>query len=134
MDKIYQGILDDICDKLESEVGLNAFGGDLHHELCNVDYFIIGRYEAKQFLGDNAFEAIETIKNYEQSNFGEVSTDFSEPERVVNMLAYIVGEWILAESDHLQESYDRLLNKVDLKEILSEIGGINTLKLYNEAA
>ena len=29
------------------------------------------------------------------SNFGEVNTDLSEPERVVNMYTYIVGEEIV---------------------------------------
>ena len=64
----------------------------------NEDYYIIGTYQAKQWLGDMAFDVIETIKDYEQSNFGEVFTDFSEPERVVNMYVYIVGEWILPEA------------------------------------
>lgn len=134
MDKIFQSVLDDVCDKLETETYLNCYGSDLHHYLCNQDYFIIGRYAAKQFLGDNAFEAIEMVKNYEQSNFGQVSTDLSDPEKVVNMIAYIVGEYILAESDHLQEHYDRRLYPEDFAAILSEVGGINTLKLYNEAA
>ena len=53
---------------------------------------------AEQWLKkDNSsiFEAIETIKDYEQSNFGEVSTDLSSSENVANMLAYILGEQIL---------------------------------------
>ena len=65
---------------------------DLHHEIFNTDYYIIGTYQAKQWLGDNAFNAIEIIKNYEQDNFGEVFTDLSDPEKVVNMYTYIVGE------------------------------------------
>ena len=68
---------------------------DIHHQLFNTDYYIIGRYQAKQWLSDNVFEAIDTIKEYEDDNFGEVTTDFSEPEKVVNMYVYIVGEYIL---------------------------------------
>ena len=71
---------------------------DVHNDIFNMDYYIIGTYQAKQWLGDMTFDVIETIKDYEQSNFGEVFTDFSEPERVVNMYVYIVGEWILPEA------------------------------------
>ena len=70
---------------------------DLHHEIFNTDYYIIGRYQAKEWLGSEAFECIGAIKEYEENNFGEVYTDLSEPERVVNMYVYIVGEQILDE-------------------------------------
>jgi hypothetical protein len=70
---------------------------DLHHQIFNTDYFIIGTYQAKQWLGDMAFDVIDFIKEYEQSNFGEVFTDLSSPEKVVNMYAYILGEEIVAD-------------------------------------
>ena len=68
---------------------------DIHQELFNTSYYIIGTYAAKKWLGDNVFAAIDLIKEYEQDNFGEVSTNFSEPERVANMLAYVLGEEVL---------------------------------------
>tara|TARA_E500000081_G_scaffold141207_1_gene158940 strand:+ start:504 stop:842 length:339 start_codon:yes stop_codon:yes gene_type:complete len=74
---------------------------DLHHHAFNTDYFIIGTYKAKQWLGDMAFDVINFIKEYEQDNFGEVNTDLSDPEKVVNMYIYIIGEEIV--SDYLNE-------------------------------
>ena len=65
---------------------------DLHHHAFNNDYYIIGTYQAKKWLGDEVFNVIDIIKQYEMDNFGEVYTDFSEPEKVVNMYTYIVGE------------------------------------------
>ena len=50
------------------------------------------------------FEVIEVIKEYEQSNFGEVSTDLSDPEKIVNMYTYIVGEEIVGAFVALQEA------------------------------
>lgn len=70
---------------------------DLHFHLFNEDYYIIGTYRAEQWLGDKVFHAIETIREYEQDNFGEVHTDFSDPEKVVNMYAYIAGEYLMQE-------------------------------------
>jgi len=70
---------------------------ELHNAAFNEDYYIIGTYQATQWLGDRAFEVINIIKDYEQSNFGEVFTDLSSPEAVVNMYTYIVGEQVVFE-------------------------------------
>ena len=70
---------------------------DIHHYAFNEDYYIIGRYQAKKWCGDEVFNIIETIREYEEFNFGEVSTDFSEAEHVVNMYTYIVGEEVVNE-------------------------------------
>jgi len=70
---------------------------DLHHQCFNTDYYIIGTYRAEQWLSDKTFEVINIIKEYEQDNFGQVSTDLSNPEQVVNMYAYIVGEQVVYE-------------------------------------
>jgi hypothetical protein len=87
-----------IIQQLNDDVGLDQHISDLHHYLLNEDYFIIGSWRAEQWLkkdDSSIFEAIETIKEYEQSNFGQVSTDLSSSENVANMLAYILGEQIL---------------------------------------
>ena len=75
----------------------NSWKDDLHHYAFNEDYYIIGRHQAKEWLGSEVFTVIEAIKEFEQSNFGEVLTDFSEPEKVVNMYTYIIGSDIVAE-------------------------------------
>lgn len=74
---------------------------DLHHHAFNEDYYIIGTYQAKEWLGDMVFDVIEHIREYEQFQFGEVNTDFSSPEKVVNMYVYIIGEEIV--SDYLNQ-------------------------------
>ena len=70
---------------------------DIHHDLFNTDYYIIGRYEAERWLDNKVFQVIDEIKEYEEFNFGEVTTNFSESEHVVNMYTYIVGEHILQD-------------------------------------
>lgn len=70
---------------------------DLHHHAFNEDYYIIGTYKAKQWLGDMVFEVIEQIRDYEDFHFGEFSIDYSDPEKVVNMYTYIIGEEIVQE-------------------------------------
>ena len=102
MYKQKEDVKDYIIQQLSDDVGLDQYIGDLHHYLLNEDYFIIGSYRAEQWLkkdDGSVFEAIETIKDYEQSNFGQVSTDLSSSENVANMLAYILGEQILFNND-----------------------------------
>ena len=70
---------------------------DIHHYAFNEDYYIIGTFNAKQWLGYMAFDVIGIIRDYEKDNFGELYTDISNPEKVVNMYAYIVGEQVVYE-------------------------------------
>ena len=97
---------------------------DLHHYLCNEDYFIVGSFRARQWIGDEAFSIIDAIKDYEESNFGEVTTDFSDPEKVANMYCYIKGEEILQQAITLQGKWDESLNRQDLQAIGEEIDAI----------
>ena len=97
-----QDVKNYIIQQLNDDVGLDQHISDLHHFLLNEDYFIIGYSKAEQWLkkdDGSIFEAIETIKEYEESNFGQVSTDLSSSESVANMLAYILGEEILFNND-----------------------------------
>ena len=111
MQELKQDVKNYIIDQLNDDVGLDQHISDLHHYLLNEDYFIIGYYKAEQWLKkDSIFNAIETIKDYEQSNFGEVSTDLSSSENVANMLAYILGEQILFENDTYQ-LFNRFYNE-----------------------
>ena len=121
METLFQDVKSDIITKLTDSVGLDSYGSDLHNELCNTDYFIIGTYKAKKWLGDSVFDAIELIREYEDSNFGEISTDFSEPESVANMVAYILGEQILAKSFTYSDKFDLCLDASDLEAIAEEL-------------
>ena len=92
----FEDFLNENKDYLIESKG-DSWTDDLHHEAFNQDYYIIGRYQASQWLGEMAFSVIGHIKDYEQENFGEVYTDLSDPEKVVNMYTYIRGEEIVNE-------------------------------------
>lgn len=103
--------------------GEENYGCDLHHYIFNEDYYIIGTALAKEWLQENGgvFNAIEEIKQYEQSNFGDCSTDFSDAEKVVNMFVYIKGEEILSESSTLSDKWNARLEKEDVENIIEEL-------------
>ena len=85
---------------------------ELHYFLFNEDYFLIGYYKCKQWLGDNLLSAINLIKDYELFNFGEVSSDLSNSEDIANMTAYVLGEEILSESKIYNCLGGRLYEKI----------------------
>jgi len=92
----------DFVEENKDEISNNKyFIDDIHHHCFNTDYYIIGTYQAKKWLGDQVLDIIQFIKEYEEDNFGEVNTDFSDAERIVNMYTYIVGEYIV--NDYMKE-------------------------------
>jgi len=123
-DNIPANMVEDIkqhgIDNLDS-IRNGQEASELHHELYNMDYFIIGTYKAKEWLGSTAFDAIGIIQEYEESNFGGVNTDLSSPEAVCNMLAYITGEELLAECETLQNKWDEQLTDKDIDAITKEL-------------
>ena len=103
MNILKQDVKDYLIQQLQDDVGLDNDINDLHHYLINQDYFIIGYYQARKWLEkESVFEAIEKIKDYEESNFGEITTDFSDEEKTANMLAYVLADEILNENNTYQ--------------------------------
>ena len=99
---------------------------DLHHEVFNTGYYIVGTERAKEALREyDVFKAIEKVQAYEKDNFGEVYTDLSNPEKLVNMLFYIIGEeviWEMLDDSRIWRLYwnyraDEETNVAILKEI-----------------
>jgi len=85
---------------------------DLHHQIFNEDYYIVGYYQAEKWLGSDTFRVIAEIKDYEDMHFGESHTDFSSSESVVNMYVYVVGEEII------QACFDEVVDKIEDKQLL----------------
>ena len=115
----------DIIETLES--GYDGYYCDLHNEVFNTDYYIIGTRQAKEALNDyDVFDAIEKVRDYELGNFGEVYTDVTNPEALVNMLYYIIGEEVIGEMCDI-EAFDDNWNAYSDEEtnaaIVSELNG-----------
>jgi len=87
-----------IKDLKNDNVLTNDNKEDWHYLAFNQDYYIIGYYNASQWLKKHdldPFEAIATCQQYEIDNFGECATIYDNSERVVNMLVYIYGEELI---------------------------------------
>lgn len=100
---------------------------DLHNEVFNTDYYIIGTYKAKQQLENiGVFDVIDKVQEYEKDNFGEIITDLSNPENLINMLYYIIGEeelYSMVENiSEFQDNWNNVADEETNKIILEQLG------------
>jgi GDP-D-mannose dehydratase len=109
--------------------GFDGYYCDLHHEVFNTNYYIIGTERAKEALKEyDVFKAIEKVQTYEKENFDEIYTDLSDPENLIHMLFYIIGEETLydmfSESETLKKGFEEgtRADKETNAEILKELG------------
>ena len=101
-----------IIEALES--GYSGYYCDLHNEVFNTDYYIIGTYQAKEALKEyDVFEAIELVQTWEKDNFGEVYTELSNPEKLINMVYYLVGDEVISEMYDIDAFNDNWNNVAD---------------------
>jgi hypothetical protein len=79
---------------------------DLHFKVYNSDYFIVGYYNAEQWLIDNernyTFDVLEYVQNQEEIADGTIEK-IDNAERLVNLYAYWLGYEVIAELQAEQE-------------------------------
>lgn len=71
-----------------------------HHIAFNEDYYIIGYYNAEQWLKKHdvsAFEAISACQEWEENVLGEKQKTYDDPETTVNMYVYVLGEELIGD-------------------------------------
>ncbi len=118
--KLKSELLSHVIETINNQ-GLEDFE-ELHHYAFNEDYYIIGYYQASEWLKKHdidAFEAIAEVIEWQQSVFGEVTIKPEDinSEKIVNLYVYLKGEDLLSDFD-LEQEKDELL--ADLNEALKE--------------
>ncbi len=90
-----------LLDCINDGILTNENKEDWHFHAFNEDYYITYHSRAIEWLKTHnidTFDAINEVRQYEEDNFGEFTTDIN-PERIVNMLVYIYGEEIIYTYD-----------------------------------
>lgn len=120
--------IENIMERLEDYSGCYC---DLHNDVFNTDYYIIGTYQAKEELKEyDVFEAIGLVQNFGIELFGGVYTDLSDPESLINMVYYIIGQEVFGEMiTNIPEFVDNWNNVADDETNKKIIEGMK--KLYN---
>ena len=95
----FEEIKETLIETLKGIDGEYIDASELHFKAFNEDYFLIGYFNCEKWLKNNigVFNAIGIIKDFETEQFGEVSTDLTDSEKVLNMLVYILGQELINE-------------------------------------
>lgn len=127
-------VLDEILDRVEDYEGsdFDTFENEVFNDEERNMYYNEAKDELEKFVSDEdldgyetvdgIFGAIELIKEYESTEFGEVNTDFSNPCDIANMIDYIRGENVFSE----------VMEKAGLD--MDEDISAENLKLFKETA
>jgi hypothetical protein len=111
-EEMKQEAIEAIIEALED--GYDGYYCDLHNEVFNTDYYIIGTYEAREALRKyDVFNAIELVQTYEKERFGEVYTELSNPEKLINMVYYIIGDEVIGDMYEIEAFEDNWNNVAD---------------------
>lgn len=102
-------VLGEILDRVEDYEGsdFDTFENEVFNDDERNMYYNEAKDELEKFVSDEdldgyetvdgIFGAIELIKEYESTEFGEVNTDFSNPCDIANMIDFIRGGNVFGE-------------------------------------
>ena len=84
-------IKETLLDNLDGYEGIKDYTfDDVFNDLFNSDYYIIGYKEAENALKEyGIFKALDEVQQFDVENFGEWDTDYTDPEKIANILEYI---------------------------------------------
>lgn len=84
-------IKETLLNNLDGYEGIDSYTfEDVFNDLFNSDYYIIGYKEAADALEKyGIFKALDEVQQFDVENFGHWDTDYTDPEKVANMLEYI---------------------------------------------
>lgn len=96
-------IKETLLDNLDGYEGIDSYTfDDVFDDLFASDYYIIGYKEAAAALEKyGIFNALEEVQRWDIANFGHWDTDYTDPEKIANMLEYIHA------SEYMQDMLDR---------------------------
>ena len=111
---VYNELKEHVKEVISDFIGVDT--NELHNDLFNTSYYIIGYYNASEWLKSHdidTFELIEHVQDWERDNFGDTNTKLNS-ESMVNMLVYIVGSEVLW---NMEIETDTILTKKMVKDI-----------------
>ena len=119
--ELYTELLNHVLQTIEDQE-LEDFE-ELHFHAFNEDHYIIGYYQASEWLKKHdidAFEAIAEVIEWEENQFEVVNLKAAHcnAETIANLYVYIAGEELLSEFD-LDASKEELI--AELKQSLKEV-------------
>lgn len=116
--EIEQLIAEEIINNIENFEG--SYASDLAYDMYNNDYYIIGTYQAKEFLKEYFDDMLECLEEYE-AEMGECYKYITNTERVATLLALEVAKEVLSNSKTIDEVWNEELEEEHILQIKEEL-------------
>ena len=116
--EIEQLIAEEIINNIENFEG--SYASDLAYDMNNNDYYIIGTYQAKEFLKEYFDDMLECLEEYE-AEMGECYKYITNTERVATLLALEVAKEVLSNSKTIDEVWNEELEEEHILQIKEEL-------------
>lgn len=112
----------EILERLQDKELEGVAIADAMYHLYNLDYYIVGTYEAKQFIKDNIDELFEALEDY-QLNVGEGYPDITNPQKLATLIVLYVAETLWNELDTVKDNWDcKIWEDIELyNELIEEL-------------
>lgn len=118
MTNLKNQIREEIKERLDELEGI--YTCDAMNELYNRDYYIIGTYQAKEFLKENFDELFEALEDY-QENIGQQYPDITNPEKMASLTVLYIADQVWNELETVKELWNDELTEEDLQQIKDEL-------------
>lgn len=105
-DLITDEVLEDIHSSIKGYEG--SYFENMFFDLFNASYYIIGTYQAKEWLENvGSLNCVQIITDWENEHFGEVQfKEFNNFEKLASLAVYAVAD----------ELYQNMLNDLDFEQ------------------
>lgn len=121
LNEIKQEVIKNILIDIDNYKGSDL--ESLFFDLFNSDYYIIGTYQAKEWLTEkDVFNCIEIVTEWEKDVFGEIQSDLYNPEKLASLVVYSVADNLMNDLCYeLIIERDAELNNTIIERIKAEL-------------
>jgi hypothetical protein len=96
------------------ECDYDGYYCDLHNKVFNENWYTCMTDKAKAALNEyDVFKAIELVRDYEEDNFGRVTTDLANPVELLSMVWYIIGDEVICDMNAIEVFDSNWDNRAD---------------------
>lgn len=124
MNSVTEELIYHILEYIEERDIIGKYVHELHHYMFNEDYYLIYYSVCDEWIKKHnldIYEILGTIQEYEEFNYGQITTKLDNSETIVNMYVYIKGQEILNDLETITNNWNDKVNKKIKKDLIKEL-------------
>ena len=118
MEELKEIIKSEIIENIEDFEGVYCC--DLVYEMYNHDFYVVGIYQAKEFLRVHFDEMLETLEDY-KLNFGEDYPEVTNVEKLATLVILNQAEKLVNNLQVIKNNWDNVITEKIIEDIKKEL-------------